>query len=144
MDVKEFAEEYRVRTRRDSCGEDIITGSRVPKDMPKRAEYACHVYDPGGQRFGLLLVLKTRQQWTYAKKQLVDAGFTIKQNGDTEGTAFFNPDDAAQVKLAFKLARIHTKRVMSDAQRLALSQARARLPQTLRPEAGFAPNTGAA
>ncbi len=143
MDIKEFSEKHRVRTRRDSCGEEIITGTRVPKDMPKRVEYACHVYDHGdGQRFGLLLLLKTKQAWTLAKKQLVDAGFTIKQNAETEGTALFNPEDAAQVRLAFKLARIRAKRVMSEAQRLALTKARAKLPQTLAPEAPFAPNTG--
>jgi hypothetical protein len=143
VDIKEFAEKYHVRTRRDSCGEDIVTGSRVPKDMPKRVEYACHVYDHGdGQQFGLLLLLKTKQQWTHAKKQLVDAGFTIKQNAETEGTALFNPEDPAQVKLAFKLARINPKRVMSEAQRLALTKARAKLPQTLAPETPFAPNMG--
>jgi hypothetical protein len=139
---KEFAEKYRVRTRRDNCGEEIITGSRIPKDMPKRVEYACHVYDHGdGQWFGLLLLLKTKQQWTHAKKQLVAAGFTIKQNAETEGTALFNPEDPAQVGLAFKLARIRAKRVMSEGQRLALAKARARLPKTLAPEAPLAPNT---
>lgn len=143
MDLRTFAEKHRVKTRRDSCGEDIITGSRIPKDMPKRVEYACHVYDHGdGQRFGLLLLLKTKQQWTHAKKQLVASGFTIKQNAETEGTALFNPQDPAQVRLAFKLARINPKRVMSEAQRLALTKARAKLPQTLAPEAPLSQNTG--
>ncbi len=142
MDIKEFAEKYRVRTKRDGCGEEIVTGTRVPKDMPKRVEYACHVYDHGdGKRFGILLLLKTKLQWTHAKKQLVAAGFTIKQNGDTEGTALFNPEDAAQVRLAFKLARINPKRVMSESQRLVLMEARKRLPQTLRPEGDSVQNT---
>jgi len=134
LDFKEFAEKkYRVRTRRDSCGEEIIT-SRNPLR---------HVYDHGdGKRFGVLLLLKTKQQWTYAKRQLLDAGFTIKQNGETEGTALFNPEDPAQVKLAFKLARINPKRVMSESQRLALAKARIKLSQTIAPEAGFAPKVG--
>jgi hypothetical protein len=142
VDIKAFAEKHRVRTRRDSCGEDIITGSRKPKDMPKRVEYACHIYDHGdGKLFGLLLLLRTKQQWTYAKKQLVAAGFIIKQNAETEGTALFNPEDAAQVRLAFKLARINPKRVMSEAQRLALAKTRFKLPRTLAPEGDYAPNT---
>jgi len=110
--------------------------------MPKRVEYACHIYDHGdGKLFGLLLLLRTKQQWTYAKKQLVAAGFIIKQNAETEGTALFNPEDAAQVRLAFKLARINPKRVMSEAQRLALAKTRFKLPRTLAPEGDYAPNT---
>src|SRR2546426_11438739 len=90
--------------------------------MPKRVEYACHVYDHGdGQRFGLLLLLKTKQQWTHAKKQLVTAGFTVKQNAETEGTALFNPEDAGQVRLAFKLARIRVRRELSPERRQALA-----------------------
>jgi hypothetical protein len=142
VDIKEFAEKHRVRTRRDSCGEEIVTGSRKPKDMPPRVAYHCHVYDHGdGTRFGLLLLLNTKQQWTHAKKQLVAAGFTIKQNADTEGTALFNPEDPAQVRLAFKLARINPRRVMSEAQRLSLAKARFKLPRTLAPEGDYAPKT---
>jgi len=120
--IKEFAEKYRVRTKRDSCGEDIITGKRVPKDMPKRVEYACHVYDHGDGRFGLLLLLKTKRAWNNAKKELTAAGFTIKQNGDTEGTALFNPEDQTQAGLAFKLARIRARREMTPEARAAASE----------------------
>lgn len=133
VDIKEFVEKYRVRTQRDSCGEEIITSRNRLR----------HVYAHGdGQQFGILLLLKTKQQWTHAKKQLVGAGFIIKQNGETEGTALFNPEAPGQVKLAFRLARINPKRVMSESQRVALAKARARLPQTIAPEAGFAPNVG--
>ena len=149
MDIKEFAEKYRVKTRRDSCGEEIITGTRVPKDMPKRVEYACHVYDYGdGKRFGLLLLLKTKQQWTHAKKQLVAAGFTVKQNAETEGTSLFNPEDAGQVRLAFKLARIHVRRALSPERRQALaaqlgaSRQAAHLVSSPVAEAPLAQNTG--
>jgi len=149
MDIKEFGEKYRVKTRRDNCGEDIVTGSRIPKDMPKQVEYACHVYNHAdGKRLGLLLLLKTKQQWTHAKKRLVAAGFTIKQNGETEGTALFNPEDAGQVRLAFKLARIRVRRELSPERRQALAAQLGASRQALNlvsnhvAEAPLTPNTG--
>jgi hypothetical protein len=45
MTLKEFAEQYRVRTRRDSCDEEIIPGKKFCKDMPERMEYRSHIYD---------------------------------------------------------------------------------------------------
>src|SRR5260370_38023578 len=117
--------------RRDSCGEEIVTGTRRPKDMPKRVEYACHVYDHGdGQRFGLLLLLKTKRAWNSAKRELAAAGFTLKQNGDTQGTALFNPEDAAQVHVAFKLARIRARKEMTPEARAAASERMRRIRLT--------------
>jgi hypothetical protein len=45
----------------------------------------------------------TPGKWTNAKKKLLAAGFTVRQNGDTEGTALFNPEDKSQARFAFKI-----------------------------------------
>jgi hypothetical protein len=122
LSIKEFAERYRVKTKRDSCGEDIVTGSLRPKDMPARVEYAAHVFDCGdGKRSGLLLLFQTKPKWTYAKKKLVAAGFTIKQDGDTEGTALFDPENCAQADVAFRVARIRVRKELTPERREALS-----------------------
>jgi hypothetical protein len=34
-------------------------------------------------------------KWVNARKKLIAAGFTIRQNGDAEGTALFNPEDVS-------------------------------------------------
>jgi hypothetical protein len=110
-EVKRFANDHQVRAKRDECGELIIPG-RVG-----------HVYEHGASRyFGILLMLDTRQQWTWAKKKLVSAGFTIRQDGDTEGSALFDPENAAQVAVALELARIKRRRVMSQEQRIAAAE----------------------
>jgi hypothetical protein len=122
LNIKEFAAKYHVRTKRDSCGEDIVAGSVRPKDMPARVEYAAHVYDHGdGKRFGLLLLFQSKPKWTYAKKKLVAAGFTIKQDGDTEGTALFDPENCAQVDVAFRVAHIRVRKELTAERREALS-----------------------
>jgi hypothetical protein len=41
----------------------------------------------------------------------------IRQDGDCEGTATFDPDNPAQVKLAIRYAKVRPKRQISDAQR---------------------------
>jgi hypothetical protein len=45
MTVQEFAGQYRLRVRRDTCGEEIISGKKFCKDMPDRLEYRSHIYD---------------------------------------------------------------------------------------------------
>jgi hypothetical protein len=114
VDIKGFAERYRVKTKRDSCGDDIVAGKR-----------ASHVFDNGdGKWFGILLLLESKMKWTYAKKKLVAAGFTIKQDGDTEGTALFNPGDRQQARLAFRQARIRVRKELSPAQVAVLAKGR--------------------
>jgi hypothetical protein len=121
MDLKTFAEKYRVHTRIDSCGDTIIPGKQFCKDMPTTrqvngrpepiVEYRSHIYDGFADgRLGLCLLLATIRRWTHARKTLEAAGFTIKQNGDQEGCALFDPDNPIQARLALKLAGIKTRR----------------------------------
>jgi len=55
-----------------------------------------------------------------AKKKLVAAGFEIRQDGDCEGSALFDPHDREQVKLALKLAGIRTRRELSPEKKAIL------------------------
>jgi hypothetical protein len=117
-----FAETYRVRIKKDSCGELIIPGSLRLADMPERLEYASHLYEYGdGRRFGVLLTFQSKKGWTDAKRVLLAAGFTVVQDGDTEGTALFDPHDDRQARLALKFARVRPRRTLSKEQREALS-----------------------
>ncbi len=109
MTLEQFAETYHVRTKRDSLNDTIIPGFQFCTDMPKRQEYRSHIFDGFSDgRLGLCLLFTTRKRWTYARQKLLAAGFTIKQNADTEGTALFDPENSHQAKLALRLARIKT------------------------------------
>jgi hypothetical protein len=120
MTIKEFAESYHVRARKEGSDEMIIPGTRrFPDERIQRVEYASHIYEHAPGRFGLLLFFGTRKRWNFAKRTLAAAGFEIRQDGDTEGTALFDPADARQAKLALKLARVRKRRILSEGVRRA-------------------------
>lgn len=107
-----FAEHRRLKIRRDECGDRIISGRRGD-----------HIYDMGDGRLAVCLMFPTKMRWTYAKKKLRGAGFIVRQDGDTEGTATFDPDDGAQARLAIRITRARVKRQASPAQLAALQKA---------------------
>jgi curli biogenesis system outer membrane secretion channel CsgG len=53
---------------------------------------------------------------------LMKAGFMIRQNGDEEGSATFNPADPVQAKLALRVVKIRVRRVLSSAETEARSR----------------------
>ncbi len=121
MTIGKFAEVYRVHVRKDGCGEAIIPGKRrLPDERRKRIEYASHIYEHGDGRFGVLFFFSTRRRWNFTKRRLAAAGFEIRQDGGTEGTALFDPSNAAQAGLAIKLARIRRRLELTQEQRQKL------------------------
>jgi hypothetical protein len=125
MKIKQFAESYPVKTRRDNCGEEIIPGKQWQKDMSERKDYRCHVYDNGDGRFGVCLLLGTVGKWNNAKKRLLVAGFALGQSGDTEGTLLFSPADTRQARAAIKEAGIRTRKPATSERLAILARARA-------------------
>lgn len=122
MKVEEFAEKYHGRTRKDECGELIIPG-KLWKVQPKAGRmYGHHIYEHGADRFGVMLMFDSARKWNNAKKTLVAAGFTLRQNAETEGTALFDPEDKAQAKLALKITGARIRRQLSPEKREALVQ----------------------
>ena len=123
MTISEFAEQYRVKTRKDSCDESIIPGK--PRKT-KWVEDACHIYENGDEQFGLCLMNplpypETKAKYSNAKKRLLAAGFIQGQDGDSEGTFLFNPANAVQAKLAIREAGIKIRRKISPEQRAKLA-----------------------
>ena len=124
MNIQQFAEANRLRTKEDSCGERIIPGKQFCADMPKRVEYRSHVYEHGTGQLGVCLLFNSARKWEAAKRKMVDAGLTIHQNAHTEGTALFSSSDKDQVRLVLKLAGIKTRRTATAAQLATLQKAR--------------------
>lgn len=109
MDIKEFAEQHRLRVHRDDCGDLVISGKNG------------NIFDGYGEQLGLYLAFSSVRQWKSAKKQLEKVDCVCRQNGDIEGILTFNPAHKTQVQLAIKLARIRVKRVLTPEKRHALS-----------------------
>ena len=117
MTLAEFAQKFRVKTRLDSCGEQIIPGKPY---KVRRPEDRNQIFDYGDdERFGVSLLLSTARQWVSAAKRLLVAGMTVLHDGDTEGTLLFNPNNVSQARAAIKEAGIKRRKVLSADDRLA-------------------------
>lgn len=145
MEIAEFAERHHVRVQRDEGGDTVILGKiwkkqpvtpynlqRNPERMAK-LDYGHRIFDRGDGRFGLFLSFEVDNdseiggsgrsaKWANAKKKLVAAGFTIRQEGDAECIALFDPENKVQSRLALKLAGVRIRRVMSPEQRIACAE----------------------
>lgn len=128
MTIKEFAAKYKLKVRHDSCGDPILAGRLGATDapthrwvrregvlikvpIPKRWENHHHIYDHGdGRHLGICLMHGTARKGRFALRKLVAAGFELKQQGHSEGTALFDPENRKQARLAIKLAGCKRKK----------------------------------
>ena len=113
MTIQELSTQYRLRTRLDADGVTIIPG--------KGGE----IYEYSEDLLGVLLITPATKPararfWRAMCGKMVEAGMTLNQNGDTEGSLLFAGDNPAHVKLAMRLAGIRPKRKVSpqDLERL--------------------------
>lgn len=107
MNIREFSELHRVRTKRDTCGETIIPGKRG------------HIYEHGSGQFGVLLMFETAKKWGNSKRRMEAAGLEVTLDCDTEGMVLFYPTDKKMAQVAIREAGIKRIRVMSEKQRQA-------------------------
>jgi hypothetical protein len=107
MDIAEFADNHRFKTRVDEDGTKIIPGKLG------------HIYEWGDEDeamlYGVVVIPKPprKQYWGFTKRTLAEAGFCIVQDGDGEGAATFDPTNEKQVKAAKRAAGVKSRRVMS-------------------------------
>lgn len=101
-----FAEEHKLRLRRDECGDGVIMGRNG------------HVYLYDHNRLGVMFMPDPPRPhlWAHARHKLLAAGFEVVQDGDWEGAATFNPNDINQVKAALAMLRLKPTRPRSTAQ----------------------------
>ena len=131
FNMEDFAVEYNLVTKRDSCGEPLI----VPGN-PRRSEDISHIYQHDETTLGLVLLYDTPTLWANAKKRLTGLGFTVHQDGETEGTLLFNPENQTQVQAAIKTAGLKKHYRRSEAGR-AVSRVNIQKAQMAR-QAAFA------
>ncbi len=112
MDLRTFAEKYRLYTKRDTDGTDIVAGKLG------------HIYEHSDTQLGLLFMPSAPRArlWSVTKAKGTIAGMVVRQNGDSEGTLLFAADSPEQARLAVSLVRARPKRVLTEEQRSALSE----------------------
>jgi hypothetical protein len=117
MTLAEFSARYRCRSpKADSCGDAVIIG-RFPTfaAAKRRPEDSSHIYEhDDGLAVCLLL---TPRAWGYAKARLLAVGFTLLQNGHSEGTMAFDPEDPRQAKAAIEETGVRYRMNISEAER---------------------------
>lgn len=127
--IREFARQHRLKARTDACGELIIPGKT------KRFT-ACHIYQHSddGKVFGAILVgvgsaQLPRGYWFRAGKALTDAGCTISQSAEGEGTVLFNPSNRVSTSAVLSACKIYRRRTvtMSDERKQELRERLARM-----------------
>ena len=104
----EFARRRRLRIRRDSDGTDIIPGRKGKSHLFE--------YDTGVLAVMIMPETGGAHWWSAARAKFLAVGMQIRQNGDREGTATFDPNNRKQAKLAMKYAGVKPKRQVSPEQ----------------------------
>lgn len=97
MTVKEFASKHRLRVRQDEDLTDIIPGK------------CGHIYEYDYGLLGAMVMPKIGRgaRWWGTRRRLMESfGFSIRQDGDTEGAGTFNPNDRDQVRVAMQVCGI--------------------------------------
>ncbi len=105
MTIQEFSGRYRLRSKKDGCGEGIIPGKLG------------HLFDHGHGQFGMVLEDSSSgpsraRLLLSRKKAALKAGFLPKQNGECESVLLFDPQNQQQAKLAAKLVMAKKKRTV--------------------------------
>ena len=116
--IEQFAERFKVKTRRDECGDTIIPGKQHKFADGQSSIFGG--YDNG--QLGVALLFGTKTKWTYARRKLEEAGFFVRQLGETEGVLTFDPANAPQARLAIKTAGVRTKKNMAPPSAAQLAQ----------------------
>ncbi|HZR57032.1 MAG TPA: hypothetical protein VFA74_09190 [Terriglobales bacterium] len=113
MNLFDFADKHRLKTRRDPADDTtIIPGKKVKS----------HIFEYSTALLGVCVQPESTSAnwWNLARKAFLTAGMVVTQNGDREGIATFSSESEPQVKAALKFARIRPKRVVTPEQRAAL------------------------
>ena len=110
--IEAFANENRLKTKMDECGELIILGRQGQLYEYNNAELGV-MFMPGSW---------TPKTWGNFKRAGLAIGMILRQNGDSEGCLSFDPKDREQVELAIKAAGVRPKRRVSPEQRALMAE----------------------
>jgi len=76
MNINDLEKEYKLRIKRDTCGE--CGEYYIPSKHGQ-------IYEQGSGLFGVMVLGSSARRWESIKRKLTGEGFTLRQNGDSEG-----------------------------------------------------------
>jgi hypothetical protein len=117
MTIHEFAIKHRLKVWQDKDdGMEIIPGT----------QHQSHIYEDDGELGVMSITPATKPArpffWRKHRDLGLAAGMKLRQNGDAEGCLTFNPGNAGQLKIAFRLAGVERKRQMNQKQMATLAR----------------------
>jgi hypothetical protein len=105
LNIKKFAESYRLRTSKDADETTIISGRNG------------QIYEHSAGKFGVIYQPAKNawkpKTWGNHRRRCEAAGMTVHQNGDSEGALLFDPKNGELAALAVKVAGCRPKKVIS-------------------------------
>jgi hypothetical protein len=104
--LKTFAEQNRLVIQKDECG-DFFAPGRLGE---------IYTYDAERGLMAVTVLGGGSRHWNKARKTLKAAKCIIVQNGDTEGTATFDPGNPEQTKVVLDVIKVRRKRKSSPKQ----------------------------
>lgn len=118
MALSTFAERFHLNLRRAEDDTFVVVGRHG------------QLYEYSDNELGILIMPAASKvrYWGHARKAMIAAGMTIRQNGDHEGAVSFAPHNKKAARLAIKLVGARPKRIPSVPQLLALAKARLFIP----------------
>ena len=105
--IHQFAERYKLRVKKDECGDPIVQGSLG------------HLYEYGESMLGVCFMPPGKprpKKWVSICRACEAVGMTLRQEGDTEGCLSFHPANRAQARAAIKAVGARPKRQMTPEQ----------------------------
>lgn len=121
MTIDDFATKHRLQTRRDDLGELIV-----------RCRHG-QIYEYNNERLGVMFLLKSAIKWNNRRKECEAAGMKVIQDGDTEGTLLFDPENKAQARVAMRSVGAYRKVELSPEVRQARAERMAAVRQAKNP-----------
>ena len=108
--INTFAENNRLKVEKDDCGDAIIPG-----------KYG-HIYEYGSGKLGVCIMSNSWNafRWNRARAAFIASGIDVTQNGDTEGCATFDPENATRAKIAMLHAKVRPRRQVRPERREAM------------------------
>lgn len=115
MEIKDFAEKYKLALRRDEEGEYVIPG-KLGKS---------HIYKYSDKLFAFIVIPKSGSPTMWNKVKKLCKSLKTLQSGDSEGTMAFDPKNSEERKLAFIAISVKRRRKISDEHKAKLLAAAA-------------------
>jgi hypothetical protein len=111
--IHTFAQKNRLPTSRQTDGTAVIRG-----------QGSCQLYEYSDSELGLMVLPNAQdahpRRWAGIRKKCLEAGMTLRQNGEDEAALSFDPNNRQQARLAIKVTGARPKCQLSPEHRAKL------------------------